>query len=160
MIRFHEHIIRLDQTLEPALTREELWREMESFARNPEHYVEGVSGSHSGEDEVLDGGVRRFKRTTDFGGRFSFVEHVTLTPGLELATEFAGGAQGDASRFAMRIEEPEPGRLFARFVYENESAGKPADPRVDELRRRAYEAKDRDAVSRMLLNIDLARKAS
>jgi hypothetical protein len=56
----------------------------------------------------------------------------------------------------MSIEEPRPGALFVRFVYEDESTGV-EDAVVDELRRAAYEDADIDTVGTIRWLIESGR---
>ena len=63
-----------------------------------------------------------------------------------------------ASAFLIRIEEPEAGSLFVRFVYEEQSSGENDNPMVMSLRRQAYEAKDRVLIERILKDAQEAVK--
>ena len=53
----------------------------------------------------------------------------------------------------MKIEEPEQGSLFVRFIYEADEPLEALNPMVEQLRRQAYETKDRDLIECIIKSI-------
>lgn len=153
-MRFFEHIIRIGG---PGIDREGVGEELLEYARHPERYVPGLSKTTIDEESV-DGNRTTLRRTTRFGTDYVFRETVTIERNevLEIAT--AAGSNHPASRHTVRIEEPEAGALFLRFIYDQDTTAE-ADPRVDALRRDAYAAKDQDVVGRMLERL-IARRGN
>ena len=76
-----------------------------------------------------------------------------LRENQSLLTVVDKGPNWKASTFLIRIEEPESGVLFLRFVYEEEGGGEALPEMFLRLRQQAYEAKDRKLVEQVLDNI-------
>lgn len=152
MRKIHEHIIRI-----PALiSREQLWAGIEHAMRYPELYVEHMVSSQVLEDKTQDG-IQCLTREINFG-QFRLKDTVALVEGKEAQTSVSVGGNWPASAFLIRIEEPEAGSLFVRFVYEEQSSGENDSPMVMSLRRQAYEAKDRVLIERILKDAQEAVK--
>lgn len=150
---FHEHIIRVASPGE--MTREAIWRELVRYAREPQYYVDGIVSAEIRDEEASENGVVSFLRSTVFETGGCFEERVVLRYLESVLARFSGNANCPSSSFLIRIEEPEQGSLFLRFVYEQES-DHPAlktQPQLAGLMKQAYEAKDKDIVRRMLKKI-------
>jgi hypothetical protein len=82
-------------------------------------------------------------------GAVTLTEKVRLIP--EEAVEFAAqaGTALAGSTLTMRIEEPVPGALFMRFVYELKGTGIPEDDAEQRALRQAYYYADLDTVRRI-----------
>ena len=152
-VKVHEHIIRIS---EPTISRNELWQGLVNSVRNPEKFVEHMEGSRILSEELSDVGTV-LHREIDFGN-FRLRDRVILRENESLLTMVDAGANWKASSFLIRIEEPEVGVLFLRFVYEEENGGEALPDMFVQLRRRAYEAKDHHLVEQVLNEI--AAKAS
>ena len=153
-MRFHEHIIRAAQAGDPeAISREALLQGITEFARHPEHFVDGLEASQmlSGEEVDESTGAISFWRQTVFGSH-RFRERVTNLPGQGCRTECPAANGRAASAFVMTVEEPNKGDLFVRFCYEEEPRkSAEAEPEMlAELRKRAYEMKDRAVIETIL----------
>ena len=115
-----------------------------------------MEGSRILSEELSDVGTV-LHREIDFGN-FRLRDRVILRENESLLTMVDAGANWKASSFLIRIEEPEVGVLFLRFMYEEESGGEALPDMFVQLRRRAYEAKDHHLVEQVLNEI--AVKAS
>jgi len=148
---FFEHLVQVDDPLrEPAtLTRAQLWQGLVRRAVDPTAFVLGLKSAtirarrRSGDGEELD-------RTLDFG-TFTVDDTVRLEPPHRSRTRIAASARFAASTLNITIEEPHPGALFLRFVYEFAGApdAAPDDPMADELRRQAYRSADHDTMEQI-----------
>lgn len=148
----YEHLVEVNDPrvpLLPLLTREQLWRGLVRRAEQPWEFVLGLNGAtvHA---RGREGAVETLTRTLDFG---SFVVHdrVLLTPLQQTRIETAAAAGFAASSLTIRIEEPNPQRLYLRFVYESAALdGKgELDAVTVQLRNQAYEQADIDTVGRI-----------
>lgn len=157
-MKFHEHIIRASVPELPIeLTREDLVAGIANFARHPDCYINEADSSRLTSPEVREEtGCIVFGREICFG-KLRFEETVRLfADGTYVAHIEADGVR-PASDFTMKIEEPEDGVFFVRFVYDEdcEPTKKESvqEQRIGALRRMAYESKDRDVLSKILENI-------
>lgn len=109
-----EHLIRISPeqgTLAPALTRQQLWQGLVLRAQAPMRFDENISSAR-----ILAQSATTLQREVMFGS-LQVIEDIELE--FELAVRYrvqpspqhAGGAR------EMRIEEPQPGVLFIRFVH-------------------------------------------
>ena len=148
----YEHLLQINDPLIPlldTLTRAQLWRGLVLRMEEPTLFLYGLAGCTVGERDVIDYGMT-FPRRLDFGN-FTVRDRVTLTPMQQVVVHTEAGAGYAASRLTVRIEEPEPGMLFLRFVYENDESDFDAgfDATTAELRHKAYESSDIDTVRRI-----------
>jgi hypothetical protein len=147
-----EHLVQINDRLQPLLTevsRAQLWRGLVRRAEQPTEFVLGLAGATI-EMRRDDGSALQLTRTLDFGS-FKVRDRVRLTAETASVTEVEAGAGYPASRLTVRIEEPSPGDLFLRFVYEsaeNEDAGA-VDAVARALREQAYRSADIDTVWRI-----------
>ncbi|MDO5530383.1 AtaL-like protein [Sutterella sp.] len=153
-MKFHEHIVRASLPELPfRLSRAELAAGIADFARHPDKYIQDATGSRI--VAALPGapeGGERFEREISFGS-LTFRELVEIrADGSCRARAEAEGAR-PGSDFVISIEEPEPEVFFVRFTYHEDrevKAESVEEKRFLELRRLAYELKDRDVVSKIL----------
>jgi hypothetical protein len=151
-----EHLVEINDPLLPLLTllsRAQLWRGLVRRAEQPTEFVLGLEGCElcaRGADSDGEWLARRL----DFGS-FKVEDRVELRPQSASFTRTAAGAGWVASTLTILIEEPQPERLYLRFVYEfDEGAANDADAseenaQAQTLRRRAYLAADLDTVQRI-----------
>lgn len=148
MRKVHEHIIQI-----PAfVTRELLWKGLEEAARHPERFVEHMEGCEILSENLLEEALH-LTREVSFGAGFSLRDKVILKQDESVTTMVEEGKSWPASVFIMKIEEPEPGSLFVRFVYEAEEPAEALNPMVEKLRCQAYEAKDAAMIESILKDI-------
>lgn len=148
-----EHIVQvnaLDQPDLPWLTREQVWRGLALRAYDPAHFILGLEGcairAHERHDthEVL-------QRTLHFGS-FEVQDTVTLHPLEQTRIEVQASEHWPRSSAIARIEEPEPGSLFIRFLYELDDTAPTEQGLPDPMlraREQAYKAADMDTVKRI-----------
>lgn len=145
-VKFFEHIVH---AAAPGLTRAMLWAGLERTVRRPQDYIDHVEGAEISAEEIKNGETK-LDRIVDFG-RFSVADRVILKFEDSVQTLVDGGENWPASSFLIKIEEPEQGVLFLRFLYEEEKRSDEADnPMINTLRRKAYEAKDQRLVEQIL----------
>lgn len=157
-MKFHEHIIRASVPELPIkLTREDLATGIADFARHPDRYINEADASRITRPEKHeDTGSVVFGREICFG-KLHFEETIHLFKDGTYVAHIEGDTIRPASKFTMKIEEPEDGVFFVRFIYDED--GEPAkkesvqEQRISALRRMAYESKDRDVLSKILENI-------
>jgi len=151
MLRF-EHLIQINDPLVPLLTpltREQIWRGLFIRAHQPTEFVMGLESCVI-EDETVQAGQTVLKRVLDFGP-FQVRDEVTLTPMRQVTILAAATEMWPRSEATVRIEEPEPGVLFLRFIYELDlqEGHSELDETVVGLRKQAYIAADMDTVQRI-----------
>lgn len=145
-----EHLVQINDPLQPLLTevsRAQLWRGLLRRAERPAEFVLGLAGATIDERSEEAGRVT-LARTLDFGS-FRVRDRVRLTgdDGSSI-TDIEAGATHAAGRLTIRIEEPQPGSLFLRFIYESAEAEE-ADAVIQQLREQAYRSADIDTVWRI-----------
>ena len=155
-MKVHEHIIRASiPELSFVLTREELARGIADFARHPENFIDEVSGSRltTPEKPGKTPGSVTFSREISFG-TLRFVEEIELSADGNYHAHNDADGPRPASDFRIEIEEPEKGSLFLRFTYheDRETPLKESaqEAQISQLRRLAYESKDRSILVKIL----------
>lgn len=148
-----EHLVQINDPLMPLLTevtRDQLWRGLVLRAEDPRQFIGGLEIVTIDARRELSG-VTELERTLDYGS-FRVRDRVRLFPQHRSEIHTAAGASWPASRMTTTIEEPAPGELFLRFVYEAESevAGENGlDATTVALREQAYQGADLDTVVRI-----------
>jgi hypothetical protein len=141
-----EHLIQINDPKQlhiPLLSREDLWAGLLLRAKYPGEFNPVIS---SRLEAVTDTSFIRYIAVADAELR----DEVTLLPMEEISTRIAGidGARPLFQAESLtRIEEPEPGYLFVRFSYLQDSANEPGGMDVDEYLKSAYVVNDRDAIA-------------
>lgn len=140
-----EHLVEINDVSNPRaaiITRAQLWRGLVLRAEQPAAFVPSLS-----EVTILARSEAHMVRIARYG-ETTITDEVRFAPLEHVRYEVA--AQGDIPRSSlqMTIEEPQPGALFVRFLYEDERGEpKDADARMfDEFRRNAYEQADIDTI--------------
>jgi len=144
----YEHLVQVNDPLQPLLTeisREQLRRGLLRRAERPAEFVLGLVGAEI-EQRHDEPGCTRLSRTLDFGN-FRVRDQVTVDGDGSIAKVEAGANHG-AGTLRIRIEEPVPGSLFLRFVYEAEERDA-VDTVSRQLREQAYRSADIDTVWRI-----------
>jgi len=141
-VRF-EHLIEInDPTLAeaPTLTREQIWRGLVLRAERPDLFVPSLS-----EVRLLARTGARLTRALRYG-EVTVRDEVHFSPHDHVRYEIPAQGEIPRSSLLVSIEEPRPGALFVRFVYEDERPESDESRVVDELRRVAYEQADIDTI--------------
>lgn len=139
----HEHLIRINDpslALEMWLTRAQLWSGLLHTVFEPQEFDESIDSVAI--EEILPGRLRRRIRrgTLTLDDEVELVENDRLRIDADPAGIFAG------SRFEIRIEEPDAGMLFVRFIYEIQGLPAIRDEKEDHARRSAYQASDLERI--------------
>jgi hypothetical protein len=147
-----EHLVEINDPLMPLLpvvSRQQLWRGLIRRAERPTEFVLGLVDATTHRRQESDGELR-LTRTLDFGP-FQVRDEVVLSGEYLSVTHTQAAAAYPASRLTIRIEEPQPGRLFLRFTYASAPADDPEvlDEATTRLRNQAYESADIDTVVRI-----------
>jgi Domain of unknown function (DUF1857) len=140
-----EHLIEINDEnlpLIPTLTRAQLWRGLTVRAERPQLFVIGLD-----QCRIIDRDRHSMSRELRFGALQVF-DRVSMTPMQRIVHDVSGNAQVPPGRLTIDIEEPEPQRLFLRFVYSNDQADPPgeADDFYDAHLKQAYRQADIDTV--------------
>lgn len=141
-----EHLVEINDPNDPQvapLGRAQLWRGLVLRVENPLGFIYGLDECTLGER-----GVDFVDRTLRFGGRH-IRDRVRFLPQETTDYHIPAGPDYPASHLQIRIEEPAPGRLYLRFLYEIADGSGPQDETTAELRKQAYFAADLDTVSRI-----------
>lgn len=150
----YEHLVEVNDPLIPLLpmlTREQLWRGLVRRAERPGEFILGLVDAQVHERSALEQGEgEALTRTLDFGS-FQVQDRVLLRPPHESRIETRASARFPASSLTIRIEEPQPQRLYLRFIYESPAVDGQGelDAMTVELRNQAYEQADIDTIGRI-----------
>jgi len=147
-----EHLVQINDPLQPLLTavsRAQLWRGLVRRAENPTEFVLGLAAA-TVDARHDDGNVLQLSRTLDFGS-FKVRDRVQLISQTQSITDVERGADYPASRLTVRIEEPAPGDLYLRFLYESAECDDTDEvgAMTRALREQAYKSADIDTVWRI-----------
>jgi len=142
-----EHLVEVNDFLNPlmeSLSREALWAGLLRSAERPRDFLPNL-------DEALIVGrdAGRLDRELHFGSTV-IRDHVRLKPLEEIEIRSEATPSIPAASRVIRIEEPAPGELFVRFLYERFPQGHP--PVAEEYAvalRNAWLQADRDLIARI-----------
>lgn len=115
MMRF-EHLVKMFDELspQPAITRRQLWQGLVLRAEDPCRFDQNISSA-----QVLAYDEHGLRREVRFG-ELLVREHVGFEHEKSVQYLTEPSEQHPPSKLGMFIEEPQPGCLFIRFVYEND----------------------------------------
>lgn len=139
------HLIEINDPLNPLidpLTRDQLWRGLMLRAEAPKLFV-----PHLDACVILDQSAASIERELRYG-ELAVRDRVTFLSQLEVKYHVPAQKDITASTLTMTIEEPQPGLLFVRFEYDDDSldvAGS-VDAFYNEFRRSAYQESDIDTI--------------
>jgi hypothetical protein len=141
-----EHLIEINtpaasvQLVVPTFTRAQLWRGLMARVQTPQRFPMGPEACEWTEPEP---GL--YQRTLHFGQHVMHDE-VRATSLEQLV--FTPEAHGDTApiRLTMRIEEPAPGHMLLRFVYEAQGEQTAEEAGYNDYRHNAWLHNDRDMV--------------
>ncbi|MDB5823761.1 MAG: hypothetical protein JWR21_2465 [Herminiimonas sp.] len=138
------HLVEINDPLNPlidTLSREQLWRGLVLRVERPKMFVPWLDHC----EIVLrsDASIERELRYGDLVIR----DQVSFLPQLQVHVHVPKQNDIPASDLNMTIEEPQPGLLFIRFEYEDNSPARSTDDAFyNEFRRSAYQESDIDTV--------------
>lgn len=145
---FHEHIIRVSYGEDDGLTVEEMWAALKEFVQKPQEFIEHLSASDILDKTETETGYT-LKRRLHFSQNLVIQDTVDVRETAhEVVTMVEGTKDFPASSFLVKLEEPEKGNLFLRFVYEEEPRNE--NPMYEEVRKQAYQNKDEFLVKELL----------
>ena len=148
MMKIHEHLVKVCSPLDPlskSMTQAQLWRWLEWFVRHPHDFTEAMEASHV-EESLDEQGRSVLKRELDFGS-MKVNDKVIIEVGRCIRTEVAANEHWVAGAFTITVVQPkENGSVFLKFTYEEDRDEPMGDDMISNLRRKAYEQKDRDMV--------------
>ena len=151
-MKIHEHLVKVYSPLDPlckTMSQAQLWRWLEWFVRHPHDFTESMEGSRV-EESLDDQGRPLLKRELDFGS-MKVNDIVTIEVGRYIRTEVAASEHWSAGAFTIAMVQPkENGSIFLKFTYEEDRDEPMGDDMISNLRRKAYEQKDRDMVEMIL----------
>lgn len=139
-----EHTIRAVSAID-KIEKSTLWQYLEWSVRHPHKFTEAMERSKVVESQTSEG-VMVLNRMLDFG-TLKVKDRVLLTPMESIRTEVRASNHWPAGAMTIKIEQPkEGGSIFLRFTYEEDREDEMGDDMISNLRRKAYEQKDRDMV--------------
>ncbi|HET7922885.1 MAG TPA: SRPBCC family protein [Gammaproteobacteria bacterium] len=112
----YEHLIQINDPDDPSiapLSRAQLWRGLVRRAENPGEFLPGLDAM-----QVRRRGDDFLERELYFGARV-IQDRITFSEPHSLHCAVEPGPEFPASGLVIRIEEPRPGHLFLRFVYDS-----------------------------------------
>lgn len=139
-----EHLIEINDPARPdirPLGRDELWRALVYRAKYPGQFNSALDSSLENETESS------FTRVICAGSAV-LRDEVTLVDKSEIRTLIDGQTQMMHAESVTRIEEPEPGRLFVRFIYRRDALDI-GGVDANEFLKAAYLENDREAIARI-----------
>lgn len=142
-----EHLIEINspsitlQTVVPAFTLQQLWQGLMARAQTPQRFPNGPDRC-----DCVDIEPGRFARTVYFG-QHVLQDEVRATPLTQL--QFTPQAHGETAPIELRIsiEEPQPGQMVLRFVYQALLEQTTEEAKYNDYRHSAWLHNDRDMVS-------------
>lgn len=143
------HLIEINDPLHPPvepLTREQLWRGLVMRAEAPHLFIPYLD-----QCTIVERSADQLTRELHYGA-VVIRDTVTLTHEQQVHYHVPTQPNLAASNLEMRIEEPQPGLLYVRFVYQDEDRdtaatdSASAQAMYDGFRRSAYEEADIDTI--------------
>ena len=142
-----EHLVEINDPLNPLidpLTRDQLWAGLKLHAEDPVPFVLGLDQCTIAE-RTADG----LKRELRFG-RVPVRDTVTFRPNAQVHYRSEGSPEVPAGTRTVTIEEPRPGELYVRFVYETSPQGQDLVPReYRKVMEQAYVEADIDVIGQI-----------
>lgn len=147
-----EHLIRLsavDPAAVPVMTRGQLWRGLVLRAESPMLFDENISTAR-----IVSRAEGLMEREITFGS-LVVCERIELTPEVEVRYVTQATAQHPGGVRVMRIEEPQEGVLFVRFMYDtalqlDEEMSEAELARLLPYLKSAYQQADMDTAERIV----------
>ena len=148
-----EHLIEINDPTNPLLallTRSQVWRGLMWRAEKPQDFQEDISNL-----QILEQGSDFLVREFELGN-LAIRDHIEWDTQREIIYDTQPNDQHRGGMLTMRLEEPEAGRLFIRFVYrtplpENATPGSDdaSDAYYASYVKSAYQESDIDTVRKI-----------
>ncbi|TJZ67979.1 SRPBCC family protein [Chitiniphilus eburneus] len=146
-----EHLVQINDDTNPlavSLSPEQLWRGLVHRAEAPQDFmahVEHVAVLHR-EDDYVEREMRM--------GNLRVVDHIAFTPGERVHYDTQPSEEHGGGSLTMTIEQPSPGVLFLRVVYDTPLPETPGASETDDSYyvdyvKEAYRQNDIDTVRRI-----------
>lgn len=140
------HLVQINDPRNPMvepMSRQQLWRALVLRAEAPQLFIPWLDDSDI--NETAAGTLERQLRFGDYEVR----DRVLFDE--EESVEYTVLESERHARFSltMRIEEPAPGELFVRFLYDSHSADHHAESPLGDLIKAAYRQTDEETVFRI-----------
>lgn len=140
-----EHLIEVNDILNPlmdTISHQQLWRGLVLRAESPKLFV-----PHLDECTIAERSETGFRRVQRYGD-LVINDRVVLEYPHRVRVEVAPQGEISKSSLTMTIEEPQSGRLYVRFEYDDnhDAATDEANAMYDEFRRSAYQESDIDTI--------------
>jgi len=146
-----EHLIQINDPKQrhiPVVSTEDLWAGLVLRAKYPGQFNSAIS---SRLEQITDSSFIRYIAVADTElrdeVRLQHLQEISTRIEVPEATKVDGKNPGFQAESLTRIEEPEPGYLFVRFMYRRDSANEPGGMDVDEYLKSAYVLNDREAIT-------------
>lgn len=140
-----EHLVEINDPLNPliqTLSREQVWSGLMFRVDEPTVFLPGLERC-----EILSRAAGRVERRLHFGS-VQVHDTVTFSDRDWVSFESAANAEHAGGRLTIRLEEPDPLRLYLRFTYETTlpDGGAADGVQVAEFVKSAYRESDVDTV--------------
>lgn len=138
-----EHLIEINNFNDPRadiLNREQLWYGLLLRAKEPTLFI-----PHMDACEITEETENTIARILDYG-KFKVRDRVEFIPMQKLLFHIPAQGEIIESRLEISIDEPFPGHLFARFIYEDPASDEGAEAMYNDFRRSAYKETDIDSI--------------
>ncbi|MET0986605.1 MAG: AtaL-like protein [Steroidobacteraceae bacterium] len=139
-----EHIVRVNDLADPRLaplSRSQLWQGLVRRAALPRYFMPWLENVELTPQQ--DGSLTR---ELDFGN-FRVRDRVRFRDGESVSYEVEANASVEHANVTMRIEEPAPGQLFVRFLYEIRSSQYDGLGELEGFVKDAYRQADNETVA-------------
>ncbi len=142
---YFEHLVAINEpgiALVDVLSREQVWSGLMQRVEDARPFLPGLDHCH-----ILVRGEAHVERRLQFGSALVH-DRALFAPNDWVRFETPATVQHGGGVLTIRIEEPGPGWLVLRFIYETEHAvgAEDEDAAYEDYLRQAYEAADVDTV--------------
>jgi hypothetical protein len=138
------HLVEINDPLNPLiepLSRAQLWRGLVLRAEQPKMFVPHLEAC-----DILEKSAALVERELRYGDTV-IRDRVSYLPQMQVHYHVPQQNDIPMSDLTMTIEEPQPGVLYVRFIYDDHKAGEdPAEAFYNEFRRSAYQESDIDTI--------------
>ena len=138
------HLVEINDPLNPLiepLSRAQLWRGLVLRAEQPKMFV-----PHLDACDILEKSAAVVERALRYGDTV-IRDRVSYLPQMQVHYHVPQQNDIPMSDLTMTIEEPQPGVLYVRFIYDDHKSGEdPAEAFYNEFRRSAYQESDIDTI--------------
>ena len=138
------HLVEINDPLNPLLeplSRAQLWRGLVLRAEQPKMFM-----PHLDACDILEKSAAVIERELRYGETV-IRDRVSYLPQMQVHYHVPKQKDIPMSDLTMTIEEPQPGALYVRFIYDDHQGEEnPAEAFYNEFRRSAYQEADIDTI--------------